>query len=739
MSESKRLPDARAERRSLAALALALALAVLVAHGRVVALGDTWDDVRYHTEVAPLARLAAAHAVARGEVPAWWEASGLGEPLLGEPSHAALDPPTWLARSPRALDVVMVLMLWWAALGVAAWARRAGASDLAALGAGLMVGASGVLASSALRGALPAVAQLPWVALGASALAAATDRGGKMRAAAGVAAAIGATALAGELAVMADAVLVAAVIAWPRRPFVATRVVGTEAAPDVPPGVPAQAIWLLAAIVAGLAIGAAQWIPAALAIPQAIGAHVSGLPLSRFLELVVPGSFGADDPGRAVPAVAGTSAWLPSLYVGVPLLALARPRGRTVVALLVLAVLALVAGRGGWPGWLGAPELHVAALVALLGAPAALGLDAALAGERRIVVALGVGIVALVSGLVALAVHGRDGGVDRALLDGGLSAVCIAGAGALAYFTRGKGPSSRARAVVVVALLVAPSVGALASTAPVVDRAIVDTPPLWAYAPRGPWPRRTVRPPYMVKGYESLDFSMRTLAGESAYWWGIGELRSQSIGRSPAIDRMFQASAHQGGDALVRYGAAFPILPESVTSTEGIPALTPPTDIWVIAHYPTVPPASLAYGWRWSVDEANAFDLLFPVNKDVKLPAGTIVLSGQGAATVDKHKPSACRVVRWDDGDIAVACSPTDAAYAVISSAPADGWSVTVDGEPQPWLTADVLKRAVAVSAGSHDVRWTYRAPGFVAGLVLSLLGLAAIGVLGWRGRRRRR
>src|SRR5256885_2534436 len=105
-------------KRSFATVALVLAVAIVIAHARVVLLGDTWDDVAYHTEVAP-ARLAAAHALARGEVPAWWEASGLGEPLLGEPSHAAIDPPTWLARTPRALDLVMVLHLWWAALGVA--------------------------------------------------------------------------------------------------------------------------------------------------------------------------------------------------------------------------------------------------------------------------------------------------------------------------------------------------------------------------------------------------------------------------------------------------------------------------------------------------------------------------------------------------------------------------------------------------------------------------------------------
>src|SRR5438445_10134932 len=63
--------------RSLPLVALALAVAVLVVEARIVVGGKTWDDVRYHTEVAP-PRLAAASAVLRGEPPAWWDGPGLG-------------------------------------------------------------------------------------------------------------------------------------------------------------------------------------------------------------------------------------------------------------------------------------------------------------------------------------------------------------------------------------------------------------------------------------------------------------------------------------------------------------------------------------------------------------------------------------------------------------------------------------------------------------------------------------
>src|ERR1044071_1453027 len=106
--------------RSLPLVALALGVAVLVVQIRVIAGGQTWDDVRYHSEVAP-PRLSAATAVQDGEWPAWWDGSGLGVALAGEPRHGALYPPIWLAATPHALDLVLVAHLAWAALGVAVW------------------------------------------------------------------------------------------------------------------------------------------------------------------------------------------------------------------------------------------------------------------------------------------------------------------------------------------------------------------------------------------------------------------------------------------------------------------------------------------------------------------------------------------------------------------------------------------------------------------------------------------
>ncbi|HET9623173.1 MAG TPA: hypothetical protein VFP84_17490, partial [Kofleriaceae bacterium] len=306
--------------RSLPLVALALGVAILVIQIRVIAGGQTWDDVRYHTEVAP-PRLAAAAAIAHGALPAWWDGTGLGVPLAGEPSHGALYPPVWLAGSPHALDLVLIAHLAWAALGVAVWTRRR-ASDRSALVAGVLIATTGLLASTALRGALPALAHLPWLGAAAEALVAARgDRKRAARAACAIAILVGAIALVGELAVVVDAVVLALVVGARR----------------------ATARWLVPGVLAGLAIGAAQWLPALLQIPHEAGGEVGGLPLARLLELVVPSASGSLASDAAIPAIAGGAAWAPSVFVGAPLLALAAVRASSRRALVVLAVFAAAA------------------------------------------------------------------------------------------------------------------------------------------------------------------------------------------------------------------------------------------------------------------------------------------------------------------------------------------------------------------------------------------------------------
>ena len=696
-----------------------LGVAILVVQIRVIAGGQTWDDVRYHTEVAP-PRLAAAEAVQRGEVPGWWDGSGLGVTLAGDPSHGALYPPAWLTATPRTLDLAILVHLAWAALGVAVWARRR-AGDRGALVAGVLVATTGILMSAGLRGALPALAHLPWLGAAVGWLGEAATPRDRARAAGAIGVLVAGIALVGELALVVDAVAIALVL-------------------GLGPGAgKTTGRWLGGAIAAGLAVGAVQWIPALIQLPAGAGVEGSGLPLARLLELLVPGAFGGSAADHAIPAIAGAAPWAPSLFVGAPLLALAAvraPGGRVLGVLGVLAVAALLAGRGGAPAWLGAPELHLAALTVVLAVAAADGLEALALGQRRAVRALaaGAGATALaLAALVALRAQHRElaPAIDRALVDGVLGVACMVGGAVLAWWRPGR------RVAVLFALVVAPGVGAARSIAPTVDRGVVSEPPAWAQLVEpGPAPVRVFRPVFL-HDRPGVEDAIATLAGGSAWRWGLAGARSEDPARLPAHDRTWLAAAGEGGALLDRFGIALAILPSTVTSARKLGVLGR-RGSWALVALPVAPVAAVMHGWRWAVDPADALALLFPPGGGTGILRGTIVLGGGGPPGPSSAEPRPCAIQGWRAGDLALSCSSDAAGYAVVSSTAAAGWTVTVDGHDAAWRTADVLRRAVAIPAGAHRVHWTYTVPGLGVGALVGLAGglvLAALGILGLRRR----
>lgn len=713
--------------RSLWLVALVLGVAVLAANVRVVLGGMTWSDVRYHAEIAP-PRLAAAAAVHDGKLPAWWDGSGLGVPLAAEPTHGALNPSTWPASSARGLDLILIAHLAWLALGVAVWARRKGrtwtrvaASEEAALVAGVLAATTGLAASTLLRGTLPALSDLPWVGAMAAWLAdPGEDAAPRARATAtlALAALIGFIGLSGSGAGLIDAVIVAVAIGWRR---------GARAP-------------LAAGIAAGLGIAAIQWLPAALHIldGETAGAASSPLPFARLVELVVPGSFGSADPARGLVALASEHAWAPSLFAGVALLSLASvrtPSRRALAVLGLLGGLAVVTGRGtAWPAWLGAPEHHLAALVIVLAANAGAGIDALLAAERRAVRALAVGIACGAIALAALAMLRVRGTADhgpivRALVEGGLGLVCCGAALVIAA----KQLVPKHATPIVLALLVLPSVGGLGSTAPLTSREAIDDAPVWAGVledrihPGDP-PVRVFRPAFMTReSYVGLAETVDTLGGGIAWQWGVALARSEDPARPRVHDDTWIAASREGGVLLDRLGIEHAILPASlVREAKAMTALDRRGD-WTLSRLPVAPVAAVMRGSLWAVDPADALELLYPLAGHTNVLRGTVVLRGAGRADLDAGDPLACGVSDWRAGDIELVCASPSPGYAVVTSTAAAGWSVTVDGYQTSWLHADLLRRAVPVSAGLHTVQWTYSTPGQRAGLVAALAGLALL------------
>lgn len=97
---------------------------------------------------------------------------------------------------------------------------------------------------------------------------------------------------------------------------------------------------------------------------------------------------------------------------------------------------------------------------------------------------------------------------------------------------------------------------------------------------------------------------------------------------------------------------------------------------------------------------------------------------------------SAVRVVTSDPEAVVIDATMAAAGVVVLTDAWFPGWEATVDDVPATILRADYAFRAVALTAGAHTIRMTYRPAGFRQGAMVSLL-VAAIALMAvWRGRR---
>jgi hypothetical protein len=82
------------------------------------------------------------------------------------------------------------------------------------------------------------------------------------------------------------------------------------------------------------------------------------------------------------------------------------------------------------------------------------------------------------------------------------------------------------------------------------------------------------------------------------------------------------------------------------------------------------------------------------------------------------------RLVRYEPQEIEIEVEAQQPGTVVLTDLAYPGWRVLVDGQPGRPVVVENIFRGVEVTAGSHQIRWTYQSGSLYLGAGLSLIGL---------------
>jgi hypothetical protein len=677
-------------RRILVGAAAVIAV-ILVVNAPVLLGGQTWADDRYQGTVVP-ARLAVAAAVSAGHLPQWWDGSGLGVPLLAEPSFGALYPANWALPSSAAVDLWLWVHLALAGVGTMLLTRRLGAGGVGAALAGMTYGGCGVGLGAALHGLGASYAWAPWLGW---ALAAVPLRPGS---GAAVALLTGVMLLAGS----PELALVTAALALLTLGVVCGRAAARRAAP-----------WLGI----GVLLAAVQWVPSlALWREDIVGPQVPALGWSGLLF--------SDDGRHGVPQFMGGAVLLWAIW-GAPW---RQHRGLAVV-LLVVGLVASLLPSSAW-SW---AAMTVLVLAGCLLAGRGIDRFASAASTPALPWVLAWGALLLAVCAATFVVAGTRAGLESAALTVGM---------VLFLAVRG-----RVMALVLAACTVAQMVVVVRREMPWVPRETLDAAPLLMapvgrhpvarqLAAQGMRPRILVSSPVLSRELEHREHWQR-LPGDAAARFGGASARSKAPSRCRREDLLWQVGVGLGASLPARLGIEFIAVPSSTVAPAGFERVAVLGD-WTLVPVPGARPRGfVAHRFAWS--PLRTPDELRQIFSKDAAPAPTVILEGQGAPDLAAASGmSPCALSQPTTAHLVQRCDSKYAGYAVALVSRRAGWEATVNDRPSPVVTADGIALATPIGAGVSTVEWRFRTPGLTLGLWLSGLGLLAFVVM-WVAPSRRR
>jgi len=761
----------QAERRSIVLWLVGLGGVLLLAYLRVLVLGDTFA-VRDHLTWTLPSRAFLGESLRHGHWPEWWDALRLGTRFAADPNNGVTYPPTWLVAAIDPLfaaDLLLLLHIFLAGIGAALLARRLGASKLGAFFGAAALMTSGYVTSMIVNGTvLLPMGWMPLVAWAALGVAQAETRDDGRARGLELAAVLAGSIASGNPAHINNAVLAGAIVLLmaSRRRLALPVLVGA--------GVLAALVGAVALMVPALALSdSTRGSGLSLTESGAWSFH----PL-RLIELGWPQFLGyglrpesnlAELWARSGNDVGGN--WSGSSYVGLPILfcaCLAVVRGtREVRRLGLLSIFFLALALGTFTPIYGIyrvifrfehvlryPEKNLAAAIVLWCVLAAKGLDhlfdraeqksRVLRAGLAATAAVGVGVGAVWSARgrvlewIARSAEALGRGMDgktalSAVMEGGLAALVVS---ALVPLARWLAPHPRWSRWVkpgFVALALAQLIAHGWSMHDLIPRHLLRQMPEILAGIR-PAPAET--PSRIFR--RAQDATPLSFSGDQRSWHGHqlaieNEATRFGFAQVPGYcisgTARFEAWAHASGRAplertLDLLDVQYLIIHAAQASAMQMPLRSPGMlGHVVLENEERRPRAFVAYRWRHGLSDDQILGELFTPNR-ADVDFGAVRLSGPGDHYSDgDERPGACAIERPFPEHVVLHCRASRPGRVVLLDEWTDGWTATVDGAATPIERAEVIFRAVAVTAGEHTVEMRYRTPGLRAGLLVSLGG----------------
>ena len=680
-------------------------------------------------------KLYTADRLRAGEIPLWNPLSGAGEPWLANGQAGVFYPPSalFLLSWPGAAGILFLLVHFAiGAWGMRRFLKQEGISESGALFGTAVFVASGLPASlSAFWNHFGAYAYLP--AIVAIARAGVRSRGAFL----GLAALVGLQAMAGSPEICGLTAVIALAVSFlprpdPDRPWLDSR---KKSPPRTAGG------FLL-----GLAVAAWMLVPMG---ELALHSDRRGpLPTAeREPGAITLPELGA---GLARPRTATRTYWLPSIFVGPLVLAVAaapffeRDRRRLALLLAGIGAVALLLAAAGPPGsWLRAippldrmryPEKILAAAVFALAALSGLGLDALRfrAGGRTLRALFP--LIAAAALALALATPGPVGFRSAA-------AVGLASAAALAFAgDRSQTAGAVLGTICALALVVSFAITGRSLFTFVPDAALRERPP--TLDALGNLTGRVLTPPprdlsrWVVRDArfdrETLSRQREALGGYTNLLSGVSTVRTAAALPTGAARTI--ADSIDGSRDPVR--AAGPASARVLWSPLR-PGLLPSRKVGEFFRAPIAPyrpRLSFVRSYRIESDPVRAWRRVASGEVDL---AREVLLDREPSPRPPPAPRSPILIARLaeDRPERIVAEIATNASgLLVVTDLFFPGWVAEEEGRRLPILRADGFFRAVALPAGSHRVIFRYRPVSVFLGAGISAAALLTILFLGYQG-----